>query len=482
MKKLIALLLVLYMLAAFAGCTTKEKTVTAEPAAEAVSLQQALENTLAAICGGKPFDLTVDGLITYYSETDDDLYTGKDNSIYGELTICLDKESQELSVYGMMSTEGMMTTGIIHDGWVVVYDTNKDAYYKMDFSDQLEKLFSEGGSSFEFLMTEDELEELEEDLDIEKLPALFQTLATEKFSDQAWLQEACGYTVSQEGSTVTHSFRCSIREVLTELSTYCEDTFTEDGYEELTRAIKRMDKETVLLLTLTQENDMITAIDLEIWEPEGQIDNLVRLNFTLENIGTAELDTDMLEDVLEDLDEVNESGNHFGTIDGQSYSNKAAGIAIELPKDWAVATQEEAAELVGMSSSALGLEDSLAEYGIACDLYAVYSDGRSTLNVMIQENSFMIRNMADEDFMQNSLDSTVSSLKSIGLKNVKGALSTITFAGQERIVIEVSGSMNGVTLYESIVVIRTDDYVYMITVSTPNTDHGEEFLSLFTEA
>lgn len=482
MKKLIALLLALSMLAALAGCTPKASTDANKPAPEPVALDQALQNTKAAITQGKSFTVTVSGLITNYSEVESHLYYGMENTISGEIKLYLDEQNEQLSMYGQAVSDGEMVTSVLHDGWAVIYDLNEEKYFKQDISEEMEELFSEDGLAPEALLTEEELEDLEETVDPEELPALWDSFAAEKLSDETWLRDTCGYTCATEGTTATHSFQAELRPLLTEVAAHFEEAFTEDGYEDLSRAIKRIDKEMTLQLTLTQENDMITSVALQLQQPEDDITNETRLSVSISDIGTTELDLDMLDQILEDLDEYNDAGNYLGTIDGQSYVNKSVGLAAEFGKDWVVATPEEAAELVGMSGDLVGLENSLEEYGIVCDLYAVYSDGRSTINIMVEENNFMTRNMSEEEYMQTGLESIKYSLESAGLSKVKTELGTMTFAGQEHITLEVSGSMYGTTVYETVVIIRTDDYIYTITAACHNTDRTEEFLSIFTQA
>lgn len=484
MRKLIALLLALSILAAFAGCTPKEVTEATESAPEPVPLSQALQNTWDAITKGKTFTVTVDGKMTDYYADVENLPQGTISTISGDLKIALDMEEKQLSMYGQAITDGEMVTAVVHDGWAVFFDYTTDEYSKSDVSEELNKLFEDNEEDFDLtqILSEEDLELVGEVLDLEKALELLK----EKFSDPEQLKEAFNYSTTVEGATVIHTFRPDLFALLCEALGSLEDAFEdEDIYEEIMDELEDMQDEVddgdVVLqteLTLTQTGDIITKLDLNIIKIYDGVENDIDLSVTISDIGTTELDLEMLDEILDELEEWEEEPDFFGQVDGQSYVNEYIGIAADFSSDWVVATPEEAAELMGMT----GMGDSFENLGISCDLYTLNSDGRSTINIMLQESNFAIRNMSEEEFMESNQESVKTSLGASGFKNIKSETVSITFAGQERNALKISGTLGDSTVFETMVVIRTDDYIYIITATTTNTDRTEEFLSIFTEA
>lgn len=201
-----------------------------------------------------------------------------------------------------------------------------------------------------------------------------------------------------------------------------------------------------------------------------------------------ETTTEVTEDTaeLEETEEVTEAETEpeeldpFGTVDGQVYENAYLGFGIELDPDWSIATQEEAAQMVGVGADVMGIDEQLAK-GIYCDLYALTADNTS-LNIMLQQENVNTRAFTDEEIMENTLEVTVSQFEGMGMTDIQTKIGEVEFAERDCAVVALMGSMGDVTLYMGQVMWREGDYIAIITVSardSDNLDVMDTFYSLY---
>ena len=325
MKKLIALLLVLAMVFAFAGCesaeTNKEKTEktneatsdTTKSDAEQVSLSDAFENTVKALEAGN-LTITIDGGAEMTEETVPGLVAGYYSPINGQLQILFDAEAKELTVYGKVMSDYEIQTVVVYDGWSVSGGYYMDGWYKEDISEDLEMLFTQSDSDSlkELLgdLPEEELEMIGEVIDLEKLMELLETLATEKFADEQWIKDTFGYTVTTENGATVHTFDLDLIAILKMLFEHMEEAFVDpEVYEELMEMLEDGLTELENLdfkLKMIQTGDMITGFALEF---EGEVDGeygKAEITVTISEIGTTTIDTEMLEKIIEELPDYDE--------------------------------------------------------------------------------------------------------------------------------------------------------------------------------
>lgn len=177
-----------------------------------------------------------------------------------------------------------------------------------------------------------------------------------------------------------------------------------------------------------------------------------------------------------------ETDEYVGVIDGQTYENALTEIGCTFDSDWAVATHEEAAELLGLTSEYMGIEALMESSGVFCDLYALYSDGTTSVNIMVQAETFQTEALDDEALMEANEASLPAILEStMGLTVLETEIDTIDFAGTERYILWIHCSAAGVDFYEAIVLVREGGYMYNITAASSYDDMTDDIFSLFYE-
>ena len=356
MKKLIALLLVLAMVFAFVGCDSEVKTETktektaettkttdevaeevTEPEqeeAEQVSLSAALENTVKALEAGN-LTVAIEGYAEYTEETTPGLVAGYYSPVSGQLQVMFDAEAKELTVYGKVMADSDIQTVLVYDGWSVSGGYYQDGWYKEDISEDLEMLFADteeaGGLSELFGdMSEDEIAAIEEVIDLEKLVEILKTLATETFSDEQWVKDNLGYTVTTENGVTVHTFDLDIVALIKLVLGEVKDAFVdpkdyddmmdmiEESLEEAFKDIEGMD----FKIKLIQTGDMITGIALEVAGVVDGENGKAEITVTISEIGTTTIDTEMLAGILEELPDYEEySKKYYDDYYGDSYGD-----------------------------------------------------------------------------------------------------------------------------------------------------------------
>ena len=321
MKKLIALLVVLAMVFAVAGCgmvtetetKTEVTTEVIEPEAEQVSLKDALQNTIKALETGN-LTITVEGGAEVTEKSVPGLVSGYYSPISAQLQVMFDADSKDLTVYGKVMDMYEIQTILIYDGWSVSEGYYGDGWYKEDISEDLESLFAgtETNDLGELLeqVAGDDLSYIEEIVDLEKLVELLESFVTEKFSDEQWLKDTFGYTVTTENGVTVHTFNLDIVELITTLFEHVEEAFVDpEDFEDLMDMIEDTlgDLEDLeIKFKLIQTGNMITGIALEF---EGEVDGEygdAKLTVTFSEIGTTTIDTEMLAEIIEELPDYDE--------------------------------------------------------------------------------------------------------------------------------------------------------------------------------
>ncbi len=364
MKRLIALLLVLAMVFAFAGCesdtetdkksrksaestegsseATQEQTKPAKQP-EQVSLSDALSNTTEELEAGN-LTVSMEGYVEMVQEQMPGLVSGMNIPLNGQFQIVAGREVEDISIYGTLSSTVMMNI-ILHDGWLVTYDDIEEVYYKEDVSEDLESLFAE--SEYEDLedlldqIPAEDLEDIEEIIDTEKLLELLKTLVTEKFTDEQWLKDTFGYTSAAENGVTVHTYDLDLIVLIEAIFGHFEEAFRdEDDFLDLMDMIDELADEIpefTLQLRLIQTDDRVTGIGVYLEAEDPTTEQTIKLDITLSlsEIGTTQIDTEMLDDILDGVMEYDEFyeeyyGEYYGDGSATEEADGQSGFIVPL--------------------------------------------------------------------------------------------------------------------------------------------------------
>lgn len=171
-----------------------------------------------------------------------------------------------------------------------------------------------------------------------------------------------------------------------------------------------------------------------------------------------------------------------GTVEDNTYTSEFLHVTLTLDDSWQIADDEAMAELSGLvadSFSDESVKNQLEKGGVVYDLYAMRSDGAS-LNIAIQKLGLANGAMMTEDaFAEANMKQLPDVLASSSIKVIDIQKSTFPFAGTEHVSLILTGSVQDVPLYETMVVVKTGSYVSLITAATFQNDGTAELLDLF---
>ena len=170
------------------------------------------------------------------------------------------------------------------------------------------------------------------------------------------------------------------------------------------------------------------------------------------------------------------------TIEDRVYSSEFAGMTATLDESWQILTQEEIAQVIGLTSALVtdeDLKEAINNGETVYDLYAMTATG-STLNITVGDLGLVYGAVLDMKILAQSVaDQLVPAFTSMGFENVTAEVSTLSFAGSQENAIVVTGQMEGIPMYEVLVCKKVHNYVYTITACTYGEDGTTDILALF---
>lgn len=174
----------------------------------------------------------------------------------------------------------------------------------------------------------------------------------------------------------------------------------------------------------------------------------------------------------------------MGITEGSVYTNEAIGIRFELDDAWTIFDEAQLAQLSGMTADALDDEavaKKLEESGIFHAFYATTSDGMNNLSIAWEDMGTLYGKVIDEEtYVEIGIAQLPEALESAGIENATAEATNISFAGQDHAAIVVTGEMMGFGFYETLVCIKTGDYMAVITAASYMDNSTGQILTMAT--
>lgn len=178
-----------------------------------------------------------------------------------------------------------------------------------------------------------------------------------------------------------------------------------------------------------------------------------------------------------------QQGSKLGVVEGNTYTNSFLGITVTLDENWTFANDEEMAQIRGMTMDAMNdenLSQMLETSGAVMDMYAMDAEGR-TVNIVL-ENLNILQSVAltEKAYIDATAGQLSPMLESMGFSIVNAETTEITFAGESHAAIKIHASVQGVDIYETVVVVKQGNYIASITVASYDQDTTASVLDQFT--
>lgn len=186
----------------------------------------------------------------------------------------------------------------------------------------------------------------------------------------------------------------------------------------------------------------------------------------------------------EEPEDADESAFAPGSVSGGVYTNEFAGIGCTLDDSWVFYTREQMAELNGVLADGADSEDTramLSGESDSLDMYAVSTDGLMTINVVFQNLGLLSgATVSVQEYVELAAEKLTETLTGYGYKNVEVQVSAADFAGQKSCpAITVVIDRDGTPLYEQIMCLKAENYIYCVTLCSLTEDVTEQMAALF---
>lgn len=171
----------------------------------------------------------------------------------------------------------------------------------------------------------------------------------------------------------------------------------------------------------------------------------------------------------------------IGSSAGNTYKNEFIGIQCSLDETWVFKTDEEMQAINRTSAEMVGDEykDMIANAAVVQDMMATNSNQTDTVNVVMEKLNGVAVLLTEEQYMSAAKDPAVNALSSMGLKIVSAEVVTLQFAGQEHVALTIEADVDGIPMYECMVVVKCSGYMVCVTACTWQKNTCMDILSHF---
>lgn len=116
-------------------------------------------------------------------------------------------------------------------------------------------------------------------------------------------------------------------------------------------------------------------------------------------------------------------------------------------------------------------------------MFASAMEGLVTINVVYEDLGALYGKLLDEaGYLEIAVPKLEDALTSMGLSNVKVEQTPVQFAGLVREGAVISGEMDGVPMYETLVCIKQEGYMCCVTMCSWTEDITADLVELFYQA
>lgn len=175
------------------------------------------------------------------------------------------------------------------------------------------------------------------------------------------------------------------------------------------------------------------------------------------------------------------SGLDLGTVDGNTYTNETLGLRCELDANWYVYTEAELASLMGVVADTLSdtdIGDAVENNQGVTVFFAMDTATYGNLNIAVSKNSMY--SLSEENFIALMVPQMKPLLEQSGFENVTCTEAEFEFAGQNHTGIDITATVQGMTVYERQVYLTVDSCMYVVTVTAYEENGAQPMLDTFT--
>ena len=175
------------------------------------------------------------------------------------------------------------------------------------------------------------------------------------------------------------------------------------------------------------------------------------------------------------------SGLDLGTVDGNTYTNETLGLRCELGDNWYIYSETELASLMGVVADSLSdsiIGDAIDNNQSVTVFFAMDTTTYGNINITISKDSMSA--LGEENFVALMVPQMKPLLEQSGFENVTCTEAEIEFAGQTHTGIDITATVQGMTVYERQVYLMADSCMYVVTATAYEENGAQAMLDIFT--
>ena len=175
------------------------------------------------------------------------------------------------------------------------------------------------------------------------------------------------------------------------------------------------------------------------------------------------------------------SGLDVGTVDGNTYTNETLGLRCEMGDSWYVYSEAELASLMGVvadsfSDSVIG--DAIENNQSVTVFFAMDTTTYGSINIAVSKND--MPSLSEENFVALMVPQMKPLLEQSGFENVTCTEAEFEFAGQTHTGVDITATVQGMTVYERQVYLMADSCMYVVTATAYEENGAQPMLDTFT--
>jgi len=172
-----------------------------------------------------------------------------------------------------------------------------------------------------------------------------------------------------------------------------------------------------------------------------------------------------------------------GSMVGGTYENDFVGIGCKLDESWIYYTEEEMLELNGLVADSVDdeeLADQLRDSDSFYDMMAAAEDGLVNVNVVLENLGLLYGHTLDASgYIDVALENLEDSLAKLGMEVTSCEKVSFDFCGQPTDGIYITGSVQGVEMFQRMACVKAGNYMCCITACSYLEDLTTDVLDLF---
>ena len=175
------------------------------------------------------------------------------------------------------------------------------------------------------------------------------------------------------------------------------------------------------------------------------------------------------------------SGLDIGTVEGNTYTNETLALRCELDANWYIYTEAELASLMGVVADSLSdsiIGDAIDNNQSVTVFFAMDTTTYGNINITISKDSMSA--LGEENFVALMVPQMKPLLEQSGFENVTCTEAEFEFAGQTHTGIDITATVQGMTVYERQVYLMADSCMYVVTATAYEENGAQAMLDTFT--